>query len=148
MFNKRNDLSLEISDKYQKANLNNMNGHSVRLDLDFIQNEIGISNFVNYLTVSEMSFQQLDSIIKDLDLLSHELPQIFNHYFSRAEYREKSFQHEIANFDPLQDPNDEINQPFFELDIDLEVSKLIAGMKLKNKSHRPFESWYEKPYSY
>ncbi|HAS8304314.1 TPA: hypothetical protein I7718_21600, partial [Vibrio vulnificus] len=94
---------------YQKVSVNDMNGYNVHLNLDFIKNEIGLSNFINHLTVTEMLFQQLDVVIKDIGLLSHELPQIFNHYFTKSELREKSFEHEIASFDPFHEPNDLIN---------------------------------------
>ena len=148
LFNKRNEMALEISEKYQKVSVNDMNGYNVHLNLDFIKNEIGLSNFINHLTVTEMLFQQLDVVIKDIGLLSHELPQIFNHYFTKSELREKSFEHEIASFDPFHEPNDLINEPFSTLDIDTEVSKLISLMKLKKRYDWSCEGWYETPYSY
>lgn len=148
MFNTRNQLALELSDKYQNASLNQMNGHSVRLDFGFIQNEIGVSNFLNYLTVTEMLLQQLDKALSDLALLLHELPHIFDEYFKNIKSQEKSFEYQVATFDPFKNPSEDLTQEFDVLDVDVEIDRLTTDMRLESRKHWYPDGWLVTPYSF
>ncbi|MGX1924975.1 hypothetical protein ACUALS_17720 [Vibrio sp. NH-7] len=137
IFETRNEMALKVNECLTKADVNAMSGSIASVHIQFLEEEFGFNNFVNFLVVTEQQIREIDILIEELSLLMYELPIILDDHFKKVASDNKDFVYRLPSFDPFTDFNKPILEPMNLLNIEHEVNQMVKKRQNSRLDWRP-----------